>query len=329
MKKIKFARRLIYLALAVVIFAATIIMFPSSRVQAKEYINKTAQTLAEINKSLRYYEGGLGAFDKSLMASEEAFYEIINSKSYAEAVPDTKQDIRDIEKTLQFIDQARKQKEHLKVPDELATLDTLVETYYDKIVEALTQLLSAEQFHQRLLVASGDELNRELENLEKLSKRQTNNIEYSAQLSKIVPLAEQAVARFDAIADIPPDQQKYWQAQRDWHALLHKSMQKMVIALGPGTTSTKQLLQEIADFSAKSKVITDGRVADTAVWVANTQIRGLLTEILALEADINEELKVQAEKWDIKPPEMEEAPQALPHGKSDEAKSKNTERLDK
>lgn len=308
MKKIKFSRKLIYLACAIIIPITAILVFPNNRVQAKEYINKTAQSLAELNKSLRYYEGGLGAFDKSLAASEDAYYEIRNSKSYEDAVPDTKQDIQDIEKTLHFIEQARKQKDHLKVPSELENLDKLVETYYDKIVDALTRLLKAEEFHQRLLIASGDELNREIANLDKLSGRPTDNIEYSAQLSKIIPLAAQAVERFDTMVEIPPDQQKYWQAQRDWHALLFESMKKMVVALGPGSTSTNLLMREIADFSRKSKVITDGRIADTEQWMEKTPIKTLLIEVLDLETKINTEIIVQSEKWNVSSPKMEETP---------------------
>lgn len=294
--------------MAIVIAIIIILVFPSKRVQAKEYLNKTAQTLAEINKALRFYEGGLGAFDKSLAASEEAFYEIVNSKSYEDAVPDTKQDIRDIEKTLHFIEQARKQKAHDKIPDELESLDKMVETYYDKIVSALTELLAAEEFHQKLLIASGDELNRELTNLDKLSNGPTDNIIYSDQLSKILPLAKESVVRFEAIENIPADQQKYWQAQRDWHALLAVSMEKMVVALGPGSTSIEPLMREIADFTKKSKVITDQRIADTNDWVEKTPIKTLLIEILNLETTINNELLQQTEKWDLRPPELVETP---------------------
>lgn len=269
--------------------------------QAKQYLEETSKYFNIIQKKLNDYQGNFDPLSKSFAKSKTAFTEVTGNPSYEEAVEDTKQDIIDIHETLQLINEARKTKESLKVPQDLKLLDQDLNNYYEKIEKSMLLLLEFEDLQTKMLNASGAKLNQEELKINSLVKNGVSRqvlVDYFENLSK---LSSKATAEFKTI--IPPADEnlkKYHEIMLDHHEDVATSTAAIAKEISNSNMeSDKAAYEQMVQLSNRTTSRDLLRQQTAKDFASNSPIRILIEKATIIETQITKEFYVLKEKYNV------------------------------
>ena len=272
------------------------------KAQAEEYLEETSNDFQTVQAKVQKYEVAFTDITKSFETSREAFYEITKSRSYFDALEDTKQDIEDINQTLQIISEAKTTKKNLEIPKDLMSLDNKLDEYYSQVESGMKLLLEFEEFHMNMLKASGGDFNRELLRVDSVFKTGAERIEVLNYLTRLSQLADEALKRFDQlqIHDLPQFHKEYYQTQKNQHTILAQTIESVTAEIKRGTiegdeTAVKLILESVE----KNKLKNESRVKASEEFIKNSIIKSFFDKAVELEQIINEEFQVLKEKYGL------------------------------
>lgn len=266
--------------------------------QAKEYIEETSTDFAQITQQLSKNQKTFDDISESFATSKEAFSEVAKTRFYFDAVEDTKQDIKEINKTLELLMEAKKTRLDLKVPKSLEEFDRTLDEYYLNIEDGMKLLLEFEQFQDRMHAASGDELNLELGrlNTEYTREQSTQKVfDYLANLSK---LAGESAERLEIIDITPPLTEEELQIQIQYHRDLQQVTSLMSQQLSI-EGSKEKFAQLWADFGLRNLERNKLMKQYAADFSSNSPIKIYLEKADELALKIEPEFVRLKEKYSL------------------------------
>ena len=287
------------LALIVATFAIISLLQKAPDVKAKEYLQAVASDLQTITNKIDYFKGSFIGVSESLQTSKGAFYEITSSIDYFSALEDTKQDIIDINSTLDLIHKVQEAKKQLEVPQELESFDAKLTDYYQKSEESLNLLYSFENFQMTMLEASGINLNNKLKDRYDLVKDpNTDRKKWIEILSDLVNQSNEAVIRFNNINNVPETELDYYGFMNEYHVDLADTMKKLYGYLSLNTKEgDENFIIEVMNFSQRNIERDNARQKSTEEKFDKSKIKELFMEIDLLEKTILAELDILADKY--------------------------------
>lgn len=320
LKKIKPLLSLAFFLLLVSSIILLIAFFFTPKAQAREYLEQIAQDFQKIQDKLTHYQGGFVVLNDSFAQSQQAFYEIVNTRNYFESVKDTQQDIEDIENTLALIEQAKQDKAELETPENLITLSQMIDQYYQQAEAGLNLLLEFEKFQMQMLNASGDGLNQRLKDLDASINQEVLRDNLITLFTDVNRLAEESAAAFNAIEDIPEISQQSYQAKRQYHNDLAQTTGAAKEALLKKTNQgDAEFISILTEFFKRNQQSNQAVQERAKQMVENSPIKIYFKEALILEVKINHELREQIDILNAKLTVEEEDKIELPEEATDEA----------
>ena len=287
------------LALVVATFAIVSLLHKAPNVKAQEYLQAIGNDLYIITNKIDYFKGSFTGVSESLQTSKGAFYEIVTPRDYFSALEDTKQDILDINSTLDLIREVQEAKRQLEVPQELESFDAKLTDYYQKSEESLNLLYSFENFQMTMLEASGINLNNKLKDLDDLVKDPNpDRGTWIEILSDLVNLSNEASLRFNNINNVPETELDYYGFMKEYHVDLAVTMKKLYGYLSLNTQEgDENFVIEVMNFSQRNIERDNARQKSTEEKFEKSKIKELFMEIDSLEKIILAELDILADKY--------------------------------
>jgi hypothetical protein len=300
----KFSLKHIIFILVIVILAffsfGYFFLFMSPQAEAKAYLKEVTKDFQDIMSKINNFGDKFNNLTKFVEKSKESFAEIASPVDYEYALVDTKQDIDDIDQTLELITQAKIDKEKFNIPEEIKTLDDKLSKYYQNAEEAMTLLLAHQQFQMDMLKAHGSELIKQLKEAELLMKSQYSRSELINTFSNIATFSGQAVQNFKTITAIPDSEKDYYQIKLDGLndlAITFASISAQLnLATMEGDKNFVNLMLESSSRASQRNLLVEKMSQD---YIKNSKINTILTENDILEKEIVNELKNLTEKYNI------------------------------
>jgi len=287
------------------VLISLLLFFKTPEAQAREYVRKVEKDLQLIQKRLIYYKGAFTALSQSSKTSKQAFYEITTSRKYFEAVEDTKQDIKDINSTLNLIAEAKQRKSKLKVPISLVYFDQQLSDYYNQTEQGMRLLLEHEEFQLKMLNASGDELNKKVQELDSIFSLPNPRKDMINLFADMTTLAELSVQEFKNIHPIPESETGFYQFLLEYHQDLLQTVKKMGQELQQANeTGDTTYATTASHFSERTQSRNSQIKEASQKWIDTSQIKTLFEEVAFLEIWLTNELKVLKKiDWNKENPE--------------------------
>lgn len=272
------------------------------QIQAKEYLEETGNDFNTIQEKLNAYHGNFDPLSKSFAKSKTAFYEVTKNGSYLEIVNDTKQDISDINATLQLIKEAKQTKASLQVPEDLKQLDGYLDNYYEQTEKGLQLLLNFENLQTEIIEAMGKELVKEGLKLEFLLKSPHPRQEMVNYFINLSLLANDSISMYKNIT--PPQDENlktYYNTMLDNDIDLATSAADIAQEISKSSPESDRIAYEkiyqYSDRTAAKDLIVRQSAKN---FSSNSPINKLFQESALIESQIINEFNKLKEKYGLK-----------------------------
>jgi hypothetical protein len=266
-----------------------------------KYLEATAFNLNMVREKASYYEAAFIDLTHSYESSKEAFYEMTSLRKYFDALEDTRQDIEDIEETLNLVNKSIKDKDEIVIPEEVAVLNSRIDRYYKLIYESLSILLKHQYLQMKMLQASGGDLNVEIQRLDKIFAKEISFEELEDCLEKVSVLADVSVEKFKKIEDIPESEASYYNRMLDYHQDLASTSKLLLKNLKQNTAeSAYGFMENSIAFSSRNLERDEIGRKETESWMNESGIREKFEEASLVEEKIIAEYNLLAEKYGLK-----------------------------
>lgn len=271
------------------------------RVQAKEYLETVGQDFSLVYQKISVYTDGFNPLSESFLTSREAFFEVTTSRTYDEAVIDTKQDIEDIRTTLKLVEQARQTQQGLIVPPDFQTLDQVLDKYYQDLEQGLELLLEFEVLQMQMLEASGQALNDEIKKVDnevKTGAARQDLIEYFGGLER---LGNHSIEAFNQIKDVPQAHQDYYNLMLEHHTDLVKSSQEMIADLKLNSEAgDSAMVEKFLAMIDRVQLRNHKQKEMARQFLAQSPIKGHFESALVAENQIKNQLETLSHQYGIR-----------------------------
>lgn len=266
--------------------------------QAKEFIQKASATFEEINQKIESVYEDFTKIKSELPKAQASLEEISQTTTdYNYIKKDTEEDIKDIDLVLTLVNEAKKQLEELKKPNEVRDLAEKLDTYYATLETTLNALLDHQKLKSSMIEAYGQGLYDALIQFEKLYSSGGLRTDFIKAGEEIATLSSEAKIKMKTITNVTLDEEDSYQLKKE-------TVDDLEITYGKAANlykseRDKEASDVLLAYSARNKERNERVKTSAEKYVKDSIAARGFKKLPALEEEVVEELKRLIEEFGL------------------------------